>query len=337
MQKIYYKDNLFSVEGAVSIEENGMYTSPWRIDFKKKDFFPFLNQSHLGEAAAGVRLAFSTDSTKIGIHLYEVLQNETGFHSKMTLDLVVNGRLMETLVLDKGINEYIFRHQLTDTNDIEIWLDQAWPVRFRYVLIEDGARISKKKDKRKRWVNYGSSISHSVRASSPATTWPAMVALERNLHLTNLGFGGNCMLEPMMIKVIRDLKADFFTIKPTANIINGTYNSRSYGPAIIGMIDTIRERHPYTPLFLISAIYCPDYEERREKTDISLSDMRKILSEIVDLYNIHGDRNIHYINGLDIMGAEALNVMSDRVHPDAGGQSVLAEGFIREVLDRHNL
>ncbi len=334
MKNIKYSDGLFSIEGAVSIEDNSEFTAAWRIDCSKKEFYPYLNQPHMGEAGAGVRIEFISDTSEIGIYINEVHSSDAGFHDVMTLDLICDGKYIETLYVSGEPSEYYFSKVPKGTKHIEIWLDQAYPVHFKHICIDDKATSTKHIQNKKRWVNYGSSLSHCVRATSPAFTWPGIVALKKELHHTNLGFGGNCSLDPLMIKIIRDTPADIITIKPTSNMHAGTFNQRGFLPAIIGMVERIREKHPSTPLVLISSIYGPNREHEKGKGDMSLSDMRVILKNVTEIFQKNQDENIHYVNGLDILGEEGRPYMPDLIHPNAEGMHLMAEGFIREVLDK---
>ena len=45
----------------------------------------------------------------------------------------------------------------------------------------------------------------------------------------------------------------------------------------------------------------------------------------------HGDRHLHYFDGLQIFGPEAAHLLPDDLHPNAEGYQVLARNFLREV------
>ena len=215
---------------------------------------------------------------------------------------------------------------------IELWLPQHGEVRVSSLEIDDGAKIAPYEDERPRWVTYGSSISHCRAAESPSLTWPAIVARESGFNLTCLGYGGNCHLEPMLARMIRDLPADFLSMKVGINIQgSGSLSARTFRPAIIGFVRIVREKHPDTPFVVISPIFSPPRETVRNAVELSLSDMRLEVAEAVENLKAQGDSNIHYVDGLKLFGSEYAHMLPDELHPDAEGYKVLAQNFLREV------
>jgi lysophospholipase L1-like esterase len=158
------------------------------------------------------------------------------------------------------------------------------------------------------------------------------VAREHGLNLTCLGYGGNCHLEPMIARMIRDLPADFISMKVGINIQgNGSLNLRTFGPAIIGFIEIIREKHPDTPFVVISPIFSPPREETPNAVGFNLQGMREEVAAAVSAIQAHGDSNVHYVDGLKLFGPEYDHLLPDQLHPDAQGYKVLGQNFLREV------
>jgi len=145
------------------------------------------------------------------------------------------------------------------------------------------------KDSRAKWITYGSSITHCAGANSPARAWPAWVARKHDLNLTCLGFGGNCHMEPMLARLIRDMPADFVSLKVGINIYTaGSLSARSFQSALIGFVQIIRENHPHIPLAVISPITSPSREKRPGKGGLSLEMMRDHLREAVGRLRLRG-------------------------------------------------
>jgi len=326
MKAYTYQDNVFSFEGSVSIEQKKEWVAPWRIDYEQFDFYPFLTDER-AKQCSGIRLSFTTDAKNIILKLAEV---EEG----MMLDLFVNDVLTQELTLDKSSHQVFFKQLSPGLKRIEIWLDQRFPFKLKQIFVDEGARICKTKVNKKRWIHYGSSISHSVQARRPSKIWTSLIAQKLNLHLTNFGFGGGCMCEPMIGRMIRDLPADYITLKLGINLYAGSLTQRTFGPNVIGLIQIIREKHPDTPLAIISPIYSPPREKVKGGSGLSLEDMRNILSDIVASCKKYGDNNIYYVDGLKVFGPEEIKYLPDEVHPDAEGQFILADHFIKEVFWR---
>ena len=145
--------------------------------------------------------------------------------------------------------------------EIEIWLPTASSVELIDVRIDDGATAKAVPSRRRRWVHYGSSISHCMDVDRPLDAWPPMVARQLGLELTDFGLAGQCQLDPFMGRVIRDTEADVISLKVGINLVNhASMTERTFAPALHGFIDTIREAHPTTPLVIVSPIACPMVE-----------------------------------------------------------------------------
>ena len=126
-------------------------------------------------------------------------------------DLTIEGELVASEPAAPGAEEVVFAGLPAGDKVVELWLLQEVPV--AVVALESEKPCTPVADERPRWVTYGSSLTHCVRAHSPARTWPAIVARRRGLHLTSLGFGGQCHLDGMVGMLIRELPADYITLK----------------------------------------------------------------------------------------------------------------------------
>lgn len=100
------------------------------------------------------------------------------------------------------------------------------------------------------------------------------------LHLTSLGFGSQCHLDPMVGMVIAELPADYITLKLGINAISGSLTGRTYPAAAVGLVQIIRQRHPDTPMTLVSPIGCPPRETEAAPTNYTIAGMRRDLEEV---------------------------------------------------------
>ena len=62
---------------------------------------------------------------------------------------------------------------------VELWLPQSAASELRALRVPDGARVEAPQHAQRRWVHYGSSISHCVEAHGPTDVWPAVAARAR--------------------------------------------------------------------------------------------------------------------------------------------------------------
>jgi hypothetical protein len=323
MKRKYYKDHVFSIEGCISVEKRGNLVSPWRLEAEQIKYYPFLEE--VGHQCAGVRLCFTTDSTVIQFHFAD-------HEYDIKFDLWIDGKLMEQYQLKRHETCLTYQDDLHDWKKVELWMDQGQVIWIDSVEIDEKAEIKKTEDARIKWIHYGSSISHSHQASSPSNIWTGLVAQEMNWHLTNLGFSGNCKLEPMVGLLISNTPADIITLKLGINVSRGDLTPRTFAPNVIGLVRIIREKQPNTPIVLISPIYSPPREEKGElETNINLIEMRRIIYDVFTVCREYGDDNIYYIDGLKLFGVDELSYLPDELHPNAEGQQILAEHFIREI------
>ena len=317
-------DPRISWQGAISLHRTGEWVMPWRIHYEDRAMFPPVALQERAAMPAGVRIAFNSDTATLA----GKIEPRTDI---ALLDLFCDGQFLSSVEL-AGQDRFAFEGLPPGEKLIELWLPQIGEFRLGELELSDGATVTPYDDPRPRWITYGSSITHCRTAERPSQTWPAIVARKHGLNLTCLGYGGNCHLEPMIARVIRDLPADFISMKVGINVQgSGSLNLRTFGPAIIGFVEIIREKHPDTPFVVVSPIYSAPREETPNAVGFSLQGMREEVAGAVDAIQAHGDSNIHYVDGLKLFGPEHVHLLPDQLHPDAEGYKILGHNFLREV------
>lgn len=317
---------------------------------------------------AGVRLALDTDSADLELDvMLTLLQVNDRPLKPAAFDLVVDDELVTSATTDLGT--HILYDAFTDDVEfqvgepttirfadvsangkvsVEIWLPQDCVVEVRQLRVSDGAAIWAPVTARRRWVHYGSSISHCFEAAQPTATWPAVAARRAEVDLQNLAFAGQCMLDPMVARTIRDLDADLISIKAGINIVNAdTMRERTLVPAVHGFLDTIRDGHTTTPIALVTPIICPVAEDNPGPTvlgrderfhvvarsnelsigALSLRRVRSLLSDVVAVRRAEGDINLHLVDGLALFGPDDVGDLPDGLHPNADGYRRIGERF----------
>jgi lysophospholipase L1-like esterase len=321
-QRVSPADERICWEGAVSLEKTADYVAPWRVAFAERGFFHEMLQERAAHAA-GVRLRLRSDTTSLAGRI------EPGAEMPL-MDLVVDGELADSLPME-GRGEFEFSGLAGGEKLIEVWVPHWGPFRLASLEIDAGALLAPAPDRGRRWIAYGSSITQCRTAASPTQTWPAIVARALGLNLTCLGFGGQCHLESMIARQIRDLPADFVSICAGINV----YGSASLGPrtfrqALIGMVRIIRERHPGVPLTLQSPIWGCARETKPNGVGFTLPAMREEVRAAVGILRDHGDDCVHYVDGLEILGERDAHLLPDKLHPDAEGYRLMARNFIEK-------
>jgi hypothetical protein len=255
------------------------------------------------------------------------------------VDLYVDGEWVGSAPLN-GTTSFRFSgfnaHATPADRTIELWLPQFGQLRVRSLELSDGASLSQRTDTRKKWVTYGSSITQCRAAASPSYTWPAVAARGMDFNLTCLGYGGQCHLDSMIARVIRGLPADYLSMCVGINIYgSGSLNERSFKPAIIGFVQIVREGHPDTPFVVMSPICSPPRETTQNTVGFTLDAMRCEVEEAVGLLRAQGDKNVHYVNGLEVFGSDLAHLLPDDLHPNAEGYKVMGQNFLERVAKRY--
>ena len=313
-------------QGAISLQETAAWTMPWRTPYAEHALFPepLLERSAM---PAGVRISFSSNTTRVAGSILP--QRESG-----SLDICCDGELIESINLTDR-DTFAFENLSSERKLIELWLPQYGIFQLRNLEIDDGATLEPFTDERPRWITYGSSITQCRQAASPTQTWPAIVARERGLNLTCLGYGGQCHLDSMVARMIRDLPADYISMCLGINIQGAaSLGPRAFRPAIIGAVQIIREKHPDIPLVLMSPIYSPPREEKPNAVGFHLQRMREEVQAAAAALQSHGDKQVHYVNGLDVFGADLAHLLPDDLHPNADGYRAMGQNFITEVANK---
>lgn len=321
--------------GAVSLEvDDDEGVRPWRLPVKLKDLF---EPAVLSRAAmpSGVRLTLVSDTKHIELRVTPTAAPD----SFWTWDLCVDGVLHQRVIQRSG--QSVLKFVVSEAKPghprlIEVYLpSQYLPVQVRACMIDDDASAQPYSDPRRRWVVYGSSITHAKEAAGPSETWPALIAKKFNLHLTSLGFGGQEHLEPSIAMAIRDLDADVVSICVGGNVWAGaTLTARTYRAAVIGMVRTIRDRHPAVPIAVVSFIWAPADDNTRNSAGLVVADYRRMTGEAVDALCRCGDENVFYFDGAELFPPQLACHMPDGVHPDAYGQRVLAARYAQMVMPK---
>ncbi len=329
-------DDLF--EGAIEIEHGEGYVKPWRLPFATRRLFPSPDDLLLARAenASGPRLRFATNATRLEIELGELSPvNPVCKRDTHHVDVTLDGELLASAPVKTGVDTAIVDGLPEGTKTLEVWLPQDSPAAIRRLAINDGGHLEAVADPRLKWVTYGSSLTHCVRAHSPARTWPAIVARRHGLNLTNLGFGGQCHLDPMIGMLIRDLPADYITLKLGINTISGSLNARTFPAAVMGLVKIIREKHPETPIILISPIGYPPHETTPNRVDYTISQMREAIEDVWQRLVDAGDRHLGCVNGLDVFNLDLIaEHTEDQCHPSADGIELMADNFDRAVMSK---
>lgn len=362
-----------SIFGALDFDVRPHGVSPRRLPDWTRAQVPQVMDAMV-RMPSGVRLSFTTDAREIRLSVQTSrLEFPPQPARPAVFDLVIDGAVVQshatrngnTIRLDRKDpgkfdlvrgepDEIVFADLAPGPKACEIWLPHNAYVELRALTIDAGASLTPAPAPiERRWIHYGSSISHCLEAIQPTGVWPAVAARLGGMHLQSLGFGGQCHLDQFVARTIRDADADLISLKVGINVINGdTLRERTFTPALHGFLDTIREGKPHTPIVLVSPIYCPSAETRPGPTVpdargkfvtlpgheevqagcLTLVRVREILAEVVAARQAAGDANLHYLDGLTLFGADDAGDLPDDLHPSPEGYIRMGHRFAEAVF-----
>ncbi|MDS1269110.1 SGNH/GDSL hydrolase family protein [Lipingzhangella sp. LS1_29] len=334
--------NQVEIVGAVGVERGTDYLRPWRLPPEDME----LHHPRLVAAASGssgVRLRFRTTACALGMDVEPVGQSERldGLHPPY--QLVINGRVQPVVLgpPHRSVVRFDGVEPAGTMNNVELWLPELAGVRLYDLGSLDGAQIEAPYPTgAPRWIVYGSSITHGL-LGAPAQTWPAVAARRLRREVTNLGFAGECHLDPLVGQMIAERPAEFITLKLGINVHNWqSQRERAFRPAVHGLLATIRYRQPYTQITVVSPIHSPPREAStdtvidlngqslfRASGDLTLEQMRDILAEVVHTRRRRGDTALHYIDGQELLGKDDTAHLLDGLHPDQAGLELMGERY----------
>ncbi|GAB2646295.1 GDSL-type esterase/lipase family protein [Kribbella swartbergensis] len=298
----------------------------WRLDPRGHDFRlidwignPDRPGHRLWERAAtpaGVRGAWRTTASSVSLEI----RAGVGIYGGIgPLDVLVDGELHERCEVREGEQRLVVPLPGRSV-EVEIWLPHSGVIAVRELSFDGEAEPLAPTGPR--WVTYGSSVTQCTGAYGPSETWPALVARSHGWDLVALGFAGECHLDPVAARTIRDLPARLISLCLGINIYAGeTFSGRTLPGQVEAFVSTVREGHPKTPLVVITPLVAPNLEGKPNAVGLTLDDVRACVE-----LGARTDPAVQLIDGRTILTpGEARDLYADDVHPGPDGYRLLGE------------
>jgi hypothetical protein len=308
------------------------WTTFWRLDPRTQDFQlsdwtadPERTGHRLWLRAAtpaGVRASWRTAATRVELEV----RAELGIYKRLApVDVLVDDELHERCELregDQGLQVALPGRSVT----VELWLPQSGTIAIREPAFDADAEPLAAGGPR--WIAYGSSITQCSGADGPSETWPARVARHHGWDLVSLGLAGECHLDPIAARTIRDTPARIISLCLGINIYGqATYSGRTLPSAVEAFVTAVRAGHPQTPIVVITPLVVPDREGERNAVGLTLDDVR----DCVEL-GARTDPAVTVIDGRTVLTAdEGRALYTDGLHPGPDGYRLIAERLIPRI------
>lgn len=236
MEWIPFGDPRLTVRGRAWFDEEK--PSVRRLPERLKPTFPEAVWN-LAQSPAGGRICFRTDSMMVGLRAQAP---DTAAMPHMTLvgsagfDIYADGFFMGmTAPAQKERMEAVWKVGAERRmRDIIIHMPLYKPVSIESVGLEDGSRICRPRPLSLRLpvVFYGTSITQGGCASTPGTSYQAIVSRMLDIDHVNLGFSGNGRGEPELARAIGEIRCSCIVVDHWANILGklGRTFLFSWGP-----------------------------------------------------------------------------------------------------------
>ncbi len=178
-------------------------------------------------------------------------------------------------------------------------------------------------------VIYGTSITQGGCVARPGMLYSNLLSRWMDIRFVNLGFSGNGRGEPALAHLINQI-ADtrMIILDYEANASKTIMNT--LGP----FVDILREKHPDTPILIMSKIrYAPYFSNSpsREQWDRN----RAFQENLVRQRRASGDKHIYFLDGSKVLGKDFYECTVDGAHPTDLGAYRIAEAMlpvIRQIL-----
>jgi len=314
-------DRRLAVRGVAELVSDGGQWVPRRLPLAVAPLLGAILESRARMAASG-RLEFVTDARRIEFDVaFDTLEDGEG----KPFDVVVDGEIASrTRITGRGT--LAVENPARVRRQIGMWMPQFGFVRLGRLRLFDCGEVTAPENHAPRWTAYGSSITQCRSSDGPAETWPALVARRQGWDLRGLGFGGQCHLDPLVGRFIRDTPAELISLCLGINIYEqASFSERSLGAAIAGLVLTIRDGHARTPIVLESPIVSPSRESAENAVGLTLGRVREIVHETGGALTRMGDARLHVIDGLEVIGWPDEKLLIDGLHPGDAGYRLMAD------------
>ena len=177
---------------------------------------------------------------------------------------------------------------------------------------------------KRKYLAYGSSITHGSISLHPHYNYVERVAANLSADVTNFGYAGAACLEPEFADYIADeCEFDFATLEMGINILG--IAPEDYEKRVRYFVKRIAEAHPEAKIFAIDVYYCNDDIFGGGKAECFRAILKRVTEELAL-------PNVIYVNGKTVL-TDPTKLSSGLVHPAPEGVAEMAENLTRIIKE----
>ncbi len=321
---IEFPNSAFTVNGLPWFQENtpDLYRLPKRLqDVVRPPVWG------LAQDPSGGRIRFKSDCTALGIRLeYPRLSGMRNMHTfgQSGVDLYADGDYVGTAIheQEKEVEYFYFTKAPAQKHEFTLYLPLYNGVTIKAIGVNAEAAIEKPRPFAipKPVVFYGTSITQGGCASRAGMSYQAILERILNVDFVNLGFSGNGRGEKEVALALAEIDASCFVMDFMANNKDAEDLAQVYEP----FVRTIREKHPTTPIALVTRIYA-GRESIFHGGQPSIEAQKDVIRETAAKLMTEGDTNIVLIEGYTLLGPEIADGLVDGSHPNDLGFQIMAD------------
>ncbi len=333
----------FNLFGAKFEEGYGFYKIPKKqIDAMNESYRPSMNWGNL--CTSGVRLAFSTDSTrlKLKVKMFAFCRSsEMSILATSYFTLVEVTKTGEEVLVnhlfDSWKTEPMFDPELeiscylkgNDVKDYILYFPTYSGVTSLSVYLDADSQVEKFNPYKdvKPILYYGSSITQGGSATRADNAYQAVVAKRNKIDYMTFAASGSAKAQPEVVDFLCSVDCSVFVCDYDHNAPTAEYLRQTHLP----LYKKFREKQPNTPIIFMSR---PSAFREFEVTCREGNERTQIILDTIEYAKSQGDNNVYFVDGRSMFPYDARELcMSGESHPNTLGFMFMAFA-VEEVLNK---
>lgn len=340
---IYNNIELFNVAEVENKTDSGVFLHRFPVDMENKlGYKEYAYGRYVSKLATGSELRFVTAGNRVDVSL-------TAIDVDGEILIYKGDYLYQRYHLKKGVSELIMLNDTIYTHDMDKDLintgrfsSDVWRIIMchgficQLNFIEDygyDMRPPTPNEKpNKKWLAYGSSITHGAGAQLHTNSYIMSAARDLGVDVLCKGMGGSCHLESEMADFIANEEWDFITLELGVNV-REIFTSEMFRSRAEYLVKTIKEKNPDKPVIFIT-IFPNSATYSNNETVFKTKELafNKIVREIYNEYAHDG--HTFLVEGSDVL-KQFDWLTCDLIHPSEYGHFRMGQelaNLIRDII-----